>query len=214
MRGIRPPGDDMTHHKDHKRAIRARMRATGEKYTQARRAVLARTAACDAGDLDGPDRETLERTFARARSLMAEGRYEEAEAAVRSMIATGDPAAVAVAELTLATLLNEQGRFQEAEAAYRSVIATGDPDAVPSAELDLGELLHQKGHLEEAEAAYRSVIGSTNHEVAYKGAMALGSLLEQQDRDEEARAAFLLADQLSPDREEPLDKSRGRNEQR
>jgi YD repeat-containing protein len=76
------------------------------------------------------------------------GREDEAEAAYREAITTGDTNA----RFNLGWLLSKQpGREAEAEAAYREAITTGDSDAWNN----LGWLLsEQPGRDEEAEAAY------------------------------------------------------------
>lgn len=91
------------------------------------------------------------------------GRYEEAEAAYRQVIALDEK--LAYPWNNLGQLLHEKlGRYEEAEAAYRQAIALDEKYASPWN--CLGNLLaDQLGRYEEAEAAYRRAIALDDKDV-------------------------------------------------
>ena len=129
---------------------------------------------------------------ARARTALAEGRYEEAEHWARASL--DDPVVGIEARGTLATALREQGRLREA-------LETLDepPDAAPSALLDgeRGAVYRELGLF----AAALEVI-ERRLEASPDDAQLLhewGELLAELGRPEDAIAAFAAAVRSSPD---------------
>jgi tetratricopeptide (TPR) repeat protein len=125
--------------------------------------------------------------------LFDQGRYADAEAAIREAIRLNPGSADAHSDLGKALRYMEQ--YPEAEAAYREAIRL-DPDMLP-AYWGLGIVFHDAGQYAEAEAAYRRVIGLTpEHSSAH---CFLGNVLHATARTTEAENALKEAIRLNPE---------------
>lgn len=102
-------------------------------------------------ELDPTLRET---ELALARLYLTSGRYEQAEAVFRGLIARN--AGDADAHAGLGRALIGEGRAEDAERSFRRAVAV-DPH-YPGGYRSLGEFLFQTGRPAEAESAYRKVI--------------------------------------------------------
>ncbi len=124
-------------------------------------------------------------------ALNSQGRYQEAEAALREALRLKPDYARAHANLGAA--LNRQGRHKEAEAACREAIHL-KPD-LSAAHNNLGNALIGQRRYKEAEAACREAI-RLKPDGPYNN---LGAALNRQGRYKEAEAACREAIRLKPD---------------
>lgn len=140
-----------------------------------------------------PDRPTTPKAQAaepwkvQALSLVANGRFEEAETICRKEV-EADPRN-AQAHNTLGVVYRKTQRLEAAVAACRQ--ATMLEPTCASAHINLGVALRYMGQPQQAEAAYRRAIElDPSHAVAHSS---LGVALNKQGRNEEAEACYLKA---------------------
>ena len=143
-----------------------------------------------------PDPATLaagEDTFPLALAAYQAGRFEEAEAILRRMLARAPTDAACWNNL--GNLLQETRRLDEAEAAFRQAIAL--TPFQPEFQVNLGNLLRLAQRLPESEAAYRRALEilPDNPDTHNR----LGNLLKEAQRPNEAEAAYRRALELKPD---------------
>jgi Flp pilus assembly protein TadD len=131
--------------------------------------------------------------FQEAMLMHEEGRYQEAEAGYRRVIAMQPNAAEA--HSCLGNTLRKQGRNLEAEICQRQAIVLKPDFAL--AHFRLAEALSGQGRLAEAEASFQraSLLQPDFADAHYE----LGILLQGQERLEEAKTSFQCAVQACPE---------------
>jgi Flp pilus assembly protein TadD len=127
------------------------------------------------------------------KALLQQGKWAEAKAACRKVIALKPD--FALAHYNLGFALANQGKHAAAEAAYRKAIAL-NPDHAPT-HTNLGNALFNQGKWVGAEAAHRKAIAlKPGFAEAHNN---LGNTLNRQGKRAEAEVAYRQAIALKPD---------------
>ena len=133
--------------------------------------------------------------FRRGNALLERGRFAEAEACYRGVLAVLPDHLAAHGNLGFA--LREQGRHAEAEACYRRVAEACPEDA--EVHYHYGNLLFALGRLAEAEAAFRRALEIEPNSASTHNN--LGATLKDLGRYAEAESSYRRALEIQPDGE-------------
>ncbi len=158
---------------------------------------LARGGVLSGGDrmsaLSPEPSVSLAELFARANALREQGRWDEAVAAFRAVLARAPAQAEAL--LNLGLVLEKLGQFEEAEATYRSALAA-QPER-PEAYFNLSNVLLRRGRPAESVAALERALALRPD--FPEALVNLGNFLRVSQQLDASEAAYARALALRPD---------------
>ncbi|OIJ62820.1 serine protease, partial [Streptomyces mangrovisoli] len=122
---------------------------------------------------------------------VSQGRLDDAEAMLRSVVDSNQFHAVALARAGLGEVLILKERFAEAREELEAVLASGHPLVAPVAQVSLGILLLQQGEADAGTGLLRAVAESDHPEQSARAAYVLGEWYLTDERfDPDAAAAW------------------------